>query len=55
MIESLQMGSHGFYIWTSYAVFAAVVLWQAVAPVLRRRRIIAEIREERLAREEERA
>ncbi len=37
---------YAFYVWTSYAVFAAVIGWQIVQPVLRRRRIMAELREE---------
>ncbi len=34
------------YVWSSYAIFAVVIAWQAVIPVLRRRRILAELREE---------
>lgn len=34
------------YVWTSYAVFAIIVAWQIVQPILRRRRLEAEIQEE---------
>ncbi|AKS42504.1 heme exporter protein CcmD [Wenzhouxiangella marina] len=35
------------YVWTSYALFAVVVAWQIAVPWQRRRRILAELREER--------
>jgi heme exporter protein CcmD len=35
------------YVWSSYAIFAVVVAWQAAIPLLRRRRLMAELREER--------
>jgi len=35
------------YVWSSYAIFAVVIAWQAIVPFLRRRRLIAELREER--------
>lgn len=34
------------FVWTSYAIFAIIVAWQIVQPILRRRRLEAEIREE---------
>ncbi len=37
---------YGFYVWTSYAVFALVIGWQIIQPLARRRRILAELREE---------
>ena len=37
---------YAFYLWTSYAVFAVVIGWQVIQPRLRRRRILAELREE---------
>lgn len=38
------------YVWSSYGIFAAVMVWQFVQPRLQRRRIEAEIREERALR-----
>ena len=40
MSDFLAMGGYGFYVWTSYAV----LLIDALAPVLRRRRVIAGLR-----------
>jgi len=37
---------YAFYVWTSYGLFAAIMAWQFIQPRLRRRRIIAELREE---------
>lgn len=37
---------YGFYVWSSYGLFAAVMLWQFVQPQLKRRRLEAELREE---------
>jgi heme exporter protein CcmD len=37
---------YAFYIWTSYGVFAAVIAWQIIQPLMRRQRIFAELREE---------
>lgn len=38
---------YAFYVWTSYGLFALIMAWQFLQPHLRRRRIIAELREER--------
>ena len=38
------------YVWSSYAIFAAVMVWQAAVPFLRKRRILAELREEQALR-----
>ncbi|MBN8921858.1 MAG: heme exporter protein CcmD [Rhodanobacter sp. 68-29] len=48
------MGGYGGYVWTSYAVFFAVLLADNVAPRLRRRRVLREVRG-RLARQDARA
>jgi heme exporter protein CcmD len=37
---------YAFYVWSSYGVFALVIGWQIVQPLLRRQRIMAELREE---------
>ncbi|MFP4208039.1 MAG: heme exporter protein CcmD [Wenzhouxiangella sp.] len=34
------------YVWTSYGIFAIIVAWQALQPLLKRRRLMAELREE---------
>lgn len=37
----LAMGGHGFYVWLSYALALAVVVYNIVAPLVRRRRFLA--------------
>ena len=34
------------FVWSSYGVFAAVCAWQFAAPLLRRRRLVRQIREQ---------
>ncbi len=45
MAELLDMGGHGFYIWTSYAVVFAVLAYGFAAPVRRHRQLVDEIAE----------
>lgn len=35
MSEAMSMGDYGFYVWTSYGVFALVLLIDAVVPLVR--------------------
>ena len=44
MADFLSMGGYGAYLWPSYAVFAIVLAIDALAPRLKRRRVLAEIR-----------
>jgi len=37
---------YAFYVWTSYGLFAVIMAWQFIQPRVRRRRILAELREE---------
>ncbi len=39
------MGGFAFYVWTSYAIFAAIFAWNVIQPLVHRRRV-----RERLAR-----
>jgi heme exporter protein D len=48
------MGGYAGYVWPAYAVFFIVLIADNVAPRLRRRRILRELRE-RLARQSARA
>ena len=43
MAELLDMGGHGFFIWSSYAIVFAVLAYVFVAPIYRRRRLIRNI------------
>jgi heme exporter protein D len=47
MSEFLHMGGYAFFVWTSFGLFAVVMIWCAVAPILRRRRFQIEYREQR--------
>jgi len=53
MDDLLAMGGYGAYIWPAYAVFAIVLAIDAIAPLRRRRRVLAELRA-RLKRREAR-
>ncbi|WP_017461235.1 heme exporter protein CcmD [Dyella ginsengisoli] len=50
MNQFLAMGGYAVYVWPAYAVFLVVLLADALAPVLRRRRVLRELRG-RLARQ----
>lgn len=34
------------YVWTSYGIFAIIMVWQVLQPLLKRRRLKAELHEE---------
>lgn len=42
--EFLEMGRHGFYVWTAYGLSLALVVGQLIAMVRRRARVRADIR-----------
>jgi heme exporter protein D len=44
MADFLAMGGYGIYIWPAYAVFVVVFAIDAIAPRLRRKRVLADIR-----------
>ena len=48
--EFVQMGNHGIYVWSAYGVTLIVLAVNVVAPVLRRRELMREIKRD-LARE----
>ena len=50
MTTLLAMGGYAAYVWPSYAIFLVVLLADALAPMLRRRRVLRELRA-RLARQ----
>ncbi|MFP5441365.1 MAG: heme exporter protein CcmD [Gammaproteobacteria bacterium] len=41
--ELLHMNGHGGYVWVSYGVTVLALLWLAASPLLRRRRLLADI------------
>lgn len=44
MAEFFAMGGYAAYIWSAYAVFFIVLAIDAIAPRLRRKRVLAELR-----------
>ncbi len=42
--EFLAMGNHGLYVWLSYGVSLLVVVANALAPGMKRRRFLAQAR-----------
>ena len=44
MADFFAMGGYGAYIWPAYAVFLIVLAIDAIAPRLRRKHVLAEIR-----------
>lgn len=42
MSEMFEMGKYGAYVWSSYAIFAAMLAWDLLAPRLRERRLLRE-------------
>lgn len=43
MSEMLDMGRYGVYVWSSYALFGAMLAWDVLAPRLRARRVLREV------------
>lgn len=41
--EFIQMGGHGPYVWASYVISLAVLVWLIVSPLLRKRKLIQEV------------
>ncbi|GEM_PF-1354274 len=40
--------SYANYVWSSYAIAMAVVLWQALGPMFKHRRLLWQLREDQL-------
>ena len=52
--EFIAMGGHGFYVWLAYGLTAAIILFNVMAPVIARRKLIKE-QSQRLRRERARS
>ena len=39
----LNMGGYAFYVWTSYGITAAVLLWNWFAPIVQRKQILRQL------------
>ncbi len=44
MNDFLAMGGYGAYVWSSYAIFLVALLLDFLAPRLRNRRVVADLR-----------
>lgn len=51
--EFFNMGGYAFYVWGSYGVFALAIAAEIVTVRLRKRRVLAELIESRLAEKNE--
>ena len=43
MSDWFDMGNYGFYVWSSYALFALMLAWDLLLPRWRMRRVLREI------------
>lgn len=41
--EFLAMGGYGFYVWTSYAIWLAIIVFNIVKPKSEERRLLAKL------------
>jgi heme exporter protein D len=41
--EMFDMGKYGVYVWSSYAIFGAMLAWDALMPRLRTRRVLRDL------------
>lgn len=41
--QFLAMGGHGLYVWSTYGICMALMVWTAVLPVLARRRYLKDL------------
>ncbi len=37
------MGGYAFYVWTSYGITAAVLLWNLLAPIMLRKQLLRQL------------
>ena len=42
--EFFNMGGYAFYVWTSYALFLAVIVANIVLPIMQRKKVITHIK-----------
>jgi heme exporter protein D len=54
LAEFLSMGGHAVYVWWSYGIFAAIIAFNILQPLLAKKRILRQL-QARLVREEARS
>ena len=42
--DFLAMGKHGFYVWSAYGITLVIVLANVLAPILKRKELMSDIR-----------
>ena len=42
--EFLDMGGYAFYVWTSYGISTALLVWVFISPIFNKKNIIKELR-----------
>ena len=46
--DFIQMGGHGYYVWSAYLISLSVLIWLVVSPLQRKRKFVQEmIRQQR--------
>lgn len=46
--DFIQMGGHGYYVWSAYLISLSVLIWLVVSPLQRKRKFMQEmIRQQR--------
>ncbi|MFV2059070.1 MAG: heme exporter protein CcmD [Gammaproteobacteria bacterium] len=43
LTEFLHMGGYAGYVWSSYGITAAVLIWQVAGPIIQRKQIIKKL------------
>ena len=42
--EFFNMGGYAVFVWSSYGLTFAVLLWNVISPILRKKKIIAQVK-----------
>lgn len=45
--DFIQMGGHGYYVWSAYFMSLSALAWLVVSPLIRRRKFIQEMAHQR--------
>lgn len=41
--DFIQMGGHGYYVWSAYLISLSVLIWLVVSPLQRKRKFMQEM------------
>lgn len=52
LTEFVEMGGYGLYVWGSYTMFVAALVWEALMLAQRRQRALEDLREQAQWRDE---